>query len=344
LSQQSSGGALATLGWSDRVAALYSEFAEPHDQPGRVVRVERGQSVVVGDDGLEVLSTSPLSSPSAVGDWVVLRDGAITITLPRWSELTRQDPDGSGLQTLASNIDLVLIAAPADRLNPTRVERELAVAWDSGARPIVVMTKADLAVPEAYEDLLERLAGVEVIATSADTGVGIEQIAASLRPDLSGVLLGPSGAGKSSLVNAVIGAEVLAVGEVRDIDRRGRHTTARRQLLSVPGGGVLIDTPGLRSLGLAGDGGLQSVFPDIEALSAQCRFSDCRHEVEPDCAVMTAIRTGALDRNRLESFRKLHREVAARELSQDPVERKEKLRIYKLRTKAARNHAKRRGR
>ena len=165
---------------------------------------------------------------------------------------------------------------------------------------------------------------------------------AALRPDLSGVLLGPSGAGKSSLVNAVLGSEALAVGEVRDADQRGRHTTANRQLLPVPGGGVLIDTPGLRSLGLAGDGGLEAAFPDIEDLASQCRFADCHHEVEPDCAVIAALKDGRLDRRRLESFRKLHREVAASDRALDPVKRKEQLRIWKLRAKASRRNDKRR--
>lgn len=340
MSQSFSGGALDALGWSDRVAALYSESASPSDLPARVVRVERGQSAVVGIDGLEVLVTS--QSQPAVGDWVLLRNGAIVHTLPRWSALTRQDPDGTGLQTLASNIDIVLIAAPADRLNATRVERELAVAWDSGGRPIVVLTKSDLATRAAHADLQDRLVGVEVIATSASTREGIDLVTAALRPCQSAVLLGPSGAGKSSLVNAVLGSELLAVGEVRDADRRGRHTTATRQLLPVPGGGVLIDTPGLRSLSLAGDGGLEAAFPEIESLASECRFADCRHEVEPDCAVKAALREGRLDPRRLESYRKLHREVAAEDRTKDPIKRKEELRIWKLRTKASRQHAKRR--
>jgi ribosome biogenesis GTPase len=339
VSQPTSGGSIDALGWNDRVAALYEESAAASDMPGRVVRVERSQSVVACADGLEILATS--QSAPAVGDWVVVREGAIAHILPRWSALTRQDPDGTGLQTLASNIDIVLIAAPADRLNPTRVERELAVAWDSGARPIVVLTKADLTTPSVQTELQDRLAGVDVIATSANMRQGIDEVIAALRPDRTAVLLGPSGAGKSSLVNAVLGEEVLAVGEVRDADQRGRHTTATRQLLAVPGGGVLIDTPGLRAIALAGDGGLEAAFPDIEDLASRCRFNDCRHDVEPNCAVIEALRDGRLDPSRLASFRKLHREVAAHDRSQDPVKRKEELRIWKLRTKASRQHAKR---
>jgi ribosome biogenesis GTPase len=342
VSQSGSRGALDALGWNDRVAALYSELAAPSDTPGRVVRVARGHTVVVGVDGNEVLITS--QSTAAVGDWVVLNDGAIVHTLPRWSSLDRQDPDGTGLQTLASNIDVVLIAAPADRLSPTRVERELAVAFDSGAHPIVVVTKSDLADPTTVSELEGRLKGVEVIATCVTSLQGVDLVTGALRPDRTAVLLGPSGAGKSSLVNAVVGTNALAVGSVRDVDSRGRHTTSSRQLVAVPGGGVLIDTPGIRSLGLAGDGGLESTFPEIEELALACRFDDCRHQVEPDCAVIAAIRDRRLDPRRLDSFRKLHGEIAAAERNKDPLQRKEELRVWKLRAKAGRQKARRRSR
>jgi ribosome biogenesis GTPase len=337
---QISGGSLAAFGWNERVSVLYSDMASPSDTPGRVVRVERGQSVVVGTDGLDSVLIAPVAP--AVGDWVIVRDGVIHEILPRRSELTRRDPDGVGQQTLASNIDLVLVTAPADRLNANRVERELVVAWDSGARPIVVLTKIDLAEPDALADLTERLVGLEVIASSVTTGEGIEEVAAALRPDLSAVLLGPSGAGKSSLANAILREEVLVTGGVREGDRRGRHTTASRQLLVVPGGGVLIDTPGLRSLGLAGDIAIEAAFPEIELLATGCRFTDCSHQVEPGCAVTAALADGTLDTSRLSSFRKLQGEVAAQTRRRDPVERKEAMKIWKARTKAARQMDKRR--
>lgn len=339
---QFSGGALAAFGWNERVSVLYSDLASPPDAPARVVRVERGQSVVVGTDGFDSVVMTPVAP--AVGDWVIVRDGAIREILPRWSELNRKDPEGPGNQTLASNIDLVLVAAPADRLSTNRVERELVVAWDSGARPIVVLTKIDLAEPDAYADLKERLVEIEVIASSVTTGEGLDEIAAALRPDLSAVMLGPSGAGKSSLVNAILRDDVLATGGVREGDRRGRHTTASRQLLVVPGGGVLIDTPGLRSLGLPGDIAIEAAFPEIEKLARECRFTDCSHEVEPGCALVAAIANGSLDMSRLSSFRKLQGEVAAQTRSRDPVERKEAMKIWKARTKAARQKHKRRPR
>jgi ribosome biogenesis GTPase len=305
-----------------------------------VVRVERQHSIVVGDDGVDFSAVS--MQPPAVGDWVVLDEGVVRQTLPRWSELTRLDPDGDGLQTLASNIDVVLIVAPADRLSHARVERELVVAWESGARPIVVLTKGDLAEPDTLNALRERLVGTDVIMTSVKTGDGVAEVRACLRPDLTAVLLGPSGGGKSSLANAVLGSDALATGDVRENDRRGRHTTASRQLVAVAGGGVLIDTPGLRSLGLGGSGGIDSVFPEIEELASLCRFSDCHHDSEPGCAVTQAISDGRLEIGRFTSFLKLQREGASMSRRVDPLKRKEQLRIWKARTKANRNYDKRR--
>jgi ribosome biogenesis GTPase len=336
---QLSVGDLAAFGWNERVSVLYSDLASPSDSPARVVRVERAQSVVVGTDGVDHVVLSRVAP--AVGDWVIVADGAIREILPRWSELTRKNPEGPGIQTLASNIDLVLVAAPADRLSTNRVERELVVAWDSGARPIVVLTKIDLAETDVYPALKDRLGGIEVIASSVTTGEGIDEVADALRPDLSAVLLGPSGAGKSSLANAILRDEVLATGEVRE-DRRGRHTTTSRQLLVVPGGGVLIDTPGLRSLGLTGDIAIEAAFPEIVELAGGCRFSDCSHEVEPGCAVVAAISDGSLSPSRLSSFRKLQGEVKTETRHRDPVERKEAMKIWKARTKAARQIQKRR--
>ncbi|MGO9343330.1 MAG: ribosome small subunit-dependent GTPase A [Acidimicrobiales bacterium] len=333
-------GALASLGWNDRVAALFADHSGESWLPARVVRVERTRSVVITPDGSESLADADVL-PS-VGDWVVLQDNSIRHVMPRWSELTRRDPERPGEQTLASNVDLVMIVAPADRLSEARVERELAVAWDSGAVPLVVLTKVDLAAPDVHSSLVARLVGVDVVASSVVTNEGVDEIRAVLRPDRTAVLLGPSGAGKSSLANAVLGVQALATAEVRSADNRGRHTTTSRQLLAVPGGGVIIDTPGLRSLGLASDVGLDAVFPDIDEHAAQCRFSDCRHEVEPGCAVLSAISESRLDPARLTSFRKLQREMEASARRDDPLRRQAQLQLWKARTKAARSHDKRR--
>jgi ribosome biogenesis GTPase len=266
------------------------------------VRVERTQSVVVGADGLDSVVTS-LETP-AVGDWVTIDGGRIIDVLPRTSALARMDPDKVSVQVLASNIDLVAITVPADRPNAARVERELAVAWGSGAEPVVIMTKGDLAPEMLFTSLRTRLVGVDVLFTSAKSGEGIDDVRQLLKPHRTAVLLGPSGAGKSTLANALVGEDRLATGEVRGTDNRGRHTTTSRQLVVVPTGGTIIDTPGLRGLGLVGDS-IERVFPDIYELIATCRFDDCAHEAEPGCGVVAALRSGRLDRDRLESFRKL---------------------------------------
>lgn len=333
-------GALSAFGWNDRVLALFNEVAEPTLEPARVVRVERSACAAVFSDGSERLVHAAVLP--VVGDWIAVRADVVHVVLPRWSAVTRADPSGPTPQVLAVNIDLVLITAPADRLSPARVERELTVAWDSGAQPVVVLTKCDLADPDAWESLAERLVGVDVLATSAATSQGLQKLGERLRPARTAVLIGPSGAGKSTLANALAGTEVLTTGAVRDHDRRGRHTTTSRQLITLPGGGVLIDTPGLRSLGLAGSVAVEAAFPDIETLAATCRFSDCRHQTEPDCAVVAAVASGELDHDRLTSFRKLEREAAAEARRSDPLLRRAQLNMWKSRTKAARFNDKRR--
>lgn len=326
--------ALVPYGWSDRVLALFNDVPEQGIQPARIVRVERSSCVGVGPDGHErplLAATLP-----AVGDWVAVRDQSIRHVLPRWSAVTRLDELGAGVQVLAADVDLVAITAPADRLSPARVERELAMAYDSGAQPLVLVTKADLDVSGEAENLRARLPGVEVLALSAQRGDGLDELGPHLRPGVTAVLLGPSGAGKSTLANALLGTSRLATGAVRAQDQRGRHTTTSRQLVTLPGGGVLIDTPGLRSLDLAAGTGIDLVFPEIEELARSCRFGDCRHEVEPDCAVRAAAEEGTLDADRLASYRKLQRELAADRRRTDPMARQAELRTWKLRTKAAR--------
>lgn len=314
--------ALVPYGWDERVAALYATVATGDHVPGRVVRVERGACLVQCAAGCRLAIADP---PPAVGDWVAMRvlddrDALVEIVLERWSMLSRQDPAREVEQVLAANLDLVLIVTPADRLQLARVERELLVAWESGAVPVVVLTKVDLVEdPEGVRASAEqRLVGSDVIVTSPRTGDGIDDVARVLRPNRTAGLLGPSGAGKSSLANALLGADVLATGDVRDHDRRGRHITTTRQLVPVPGGGVLIDTPGLRSLPLwRGDQGLSAAFGDVEELATSCRFGDCRHDREPGCAVHAAVAAGALDRQRFASFRKLQGEVAHAEAAHD---------------------------
>jgi ribosome biogenesis GTPase len=285
-------------------------------------------------------------SPVAVGDWVrVDRDDISTVraVAPRWSQVTRRDPMGL-TQVLAANVDLVLVAVPADRMSIARVEREVAVGWDSGAEPVVLLTKWDLDTGSALQQLHERLVGVEVIPVSSVTGAGADHVIRLLQPARTGVLLGPSGAGKSSLTNLLAGREVAATGSVREGDRRGRHVTSARELQVLPSGGVLIDTPGLRSLSLAEDhGGVAAAFPDIEELGSQCRFRDCAHEREPGCAVAAAEAAGTLDADRLANYRKLRRELDFQARRDDPVAAQEARARWKQVAKASRQLYKERG-
>ena len=324
--------ALVPFGWNDRVAALYNEVAVPDTVPGRVVRVERSGCFVAVPDGERLVDAHPLP---AVGDWVAVATsndrGIARHVLPRWSALVRGDPSGGRPQTLAANVDIILVTTPADRPSAARVERESLLAWESGARPVVVVTKIDLDDDDYVGELRARLTAVDVLSTSAVTGEGVGEVADQLKPCLTAVLLGPSGAGKSTLANALLGDEVLATDAVRVGDHRGRHTTTARQLVAIPSGGVLIDTPGLRSLGLwGGADGIEQTFPDIADLAAACRFADCRHDHEPDCAVVAAASDGTLDAERLASYRKLDREVAYEQRRSDPVARAAEQRKWKV--------------
>jgi ribosome biogenesis GTPase len=309
------------------VAALAAEAAPA--EPGRVVRVDAGRALVATAGG--VLAFPP-AVDATTGDWVTVAAGGIVDVLPRWSSLVRLGPDGHP-QVLAADVDVVLVVSPLDRpSNPNRIERELVLAWDGGAIPVVVLTKADLVESTAVEQ--PRALGVEVVVTSAATGEGVDEIRARIRPDRTAALLGPSGAGKSALANAVLGHDEMATGEVRDGDHKGRHTTTSRHLLPVPGGGVLLDTPGLRGVALGEAGtGLALAFPDVEDLASGCRFRDCDHAGEPGCAV-----AGGVDPGRLASWQKLRREVVAEERRFDPRLRARHLREVKSVERSMRRH------
>jgi ribosome biogenesis GTPase len=305
--------ALVPLGWDDRVAALYNSEAGPSSQPGRVGRVDRDRCSVRTVSGQVRASAAVLPT---TGDWVVLRSDpkpAVDAILPRWSALEREG------QLLAANVDVVFVVAALDReLNLNRIERELVLAWDSGARPVVVLTKADTSPESAMlaKTVAARAVGVAVVLTSAATGEGVDEIQAHVQPNRTAVLLGPSGAGKSTLVNRLLGVspdgpDSQVTSAVRTGDHKGRHTTSSRHLLVIPGGGVLIDTPGLRSVGLTGaEGGVALAFPDVEEVGGHCRFRDCRHAGEPGCAVAAAVADGRLDPDRVASYTKLQAELA----------------------------------
>ncbi|MEO7557199.1 MAG: ribosome small subunit-dependent GTPase A [Acidimicrobiales bacterium] len=323
---------LHSVGWSDRVDALLSPLLGDGRVAARVVGVERGWATVATPTGDRSIPVPGM----AVGDWVALDGDTVPAAIPRWSTLGRLGPDGAR-QVLAANLDLVLIAAPADRLSSNRVERELVIAWDSGAQPVVVVTKLDVAEPHAVDDLASRLGPAELIATSSVAGEGLDALRARLVHPITAALLGPSGSGKSTLINALLGEERLAVGAVRDEDNRGRHTTTSRQLVPIPSGGSLIDMPGLRSLGTdAAHDAVAATFPEIDELAVQCRFADCAHDVEPGCAILAAASGGELDPARLASYHKLAREAALERRRTDPLAQQESTKIAKVRTKEQR--------
>jgi ribosome biogenesis GTPase len=303
--------ALAPLGWSPARQAELEALGRPGAVPGRIGRVDRGSSVVIA-------ATGPVrvEAPGLVaGDWVALEGGRLAAVLGRRTLLARRAagrPDAE--QAIAANVDVVAVVHGLDRpLRDRRLHRALALAWDSGATPVVVLTKADLDPDAAARALDAEVAfGVDALPVSARTGGGLDALAARARPDRTLVLVGESGAGKSTLVNALLGREALATAAVRDGDHKGRHTTTARHLVPLPGGGALIDTPGVRELGLWGsDEGVRAAFADIAALAEGCRFADCRHDGEPGCAVEAAVEEGSLDAGRLGSHRDLMREMAS---------------------------------
>jgi ribosome biogenesis GTPase len=290
--------------------------------PGRVVRVDRNRVLVAVADGTDHLPYPRAAMVPATGDWVWLGDNAageraIVGVLPRHSELSRKRAfeDSSESQVLGANLDVVGVVVPVDRpLTHNRLERTLVAAWDSGARPLVIITKADLA--DVADDVVgqvgQQAAGVDVVTTSAEHGDGLDELLAQLPPGGTLVLLGPSGAGKSTLINALVGFEAQQTGEVRAGDGKGRHTTTARELVPLPGGAVLMDTPGVRGFGLFdADDGMEEMFGDLEELFGRCRFSDCAHNREPGCAVRAALADGSLEDRRWASYLKLQRELSA---------------------------------
>jgi ribosome biogenesis GTPase / thiamine phosphate phosphatase len=352
---------LELLGWDGAFAGQFAPWADSGHRPGRVLAAHRGGDLVGTGDG--ELLTRPtgrlrhLAGPSvadlpAVGDWVALRDGRIHAVLPRRTALTRRTPGtAAGEQVLAANVDLVVaVVAPGRDANPRRVERLLALAWESGAQPVVVLGRADLC-PDWGTDVATELAalaavapGVGVLALSCFTGEGVDEISAMLTPGRTAVLLGSSGVGKSTLVNRLAGRDLLATGEIRD-DGKGRHTTTTRQLVALAGGGLVIDTPGLRELGLWSNGaGTAAAFDDVEALAAECRFDDCGHRSEPGCAVLEALEDGRLPAERFAAWDKLQRELAWAERRADPVAAATRRRHARTMSKLVRAHNLHRGR
>lgn len=317
---------LLQYGFTDRIGALFSFHFPSGVHPGRVVRADRGRVLVATPDGI-----LHLDSPDSLvtGDWIgIVGDGRIAGHLPRSSLLQRKrayDPL-SEAQALAANIDLLGVVVPLDRpLSTNRLERTLVAAWDSGAVPLVVLTKADLTsrFDGVVAETVDHARGVEVLTTSAEAGDGLERLRGRIGAGQTLALLGPSGAGKSSLINALVDDARQGTGEVRATDGRGRHTTTARELVPLGDGAVLMDTPGLRGFALwDAEDGLSRVFGDVEELFAQCRFRDCAHESEPGCAVQSAIASGDLEERRWLSYRKMDRELASLHRRQSVAEQR----------------------
>jgi ribosome biogenesis GTPase / thiamine phosphate phosphatase len=324
---------LRALGWDEHFAAAWEHLGAP-GSPGRVSRLDRGWSTVLaGPDPTDQSTTRRvrnIGADVAVGDWVIpsIDDERVEHVLPRRSALVRRASfEGARAvpDTLAANIDVVFLthsfgATP----NQRRLERELVIAFDSGAEPAVVLTKSDLVDdPEpARRELVEVALGVPVLVASGRTGQGIGDLRRFARGGRTLAFLGASGVGKSTLVNAILGADVQEVTEVRTDDQRGRHTTVAAELLALPDGGWLLDTPGLRavSLWLSGEG-IERAFADVFELMEHCRFRDCKHDQEPGCAVRAAIEEGRLDPDRFANLERLVAEEAALEEEQRAKER-----------------------
>jgi ribosome biogenesis GTPase len=316
-------------------------LSSPSVSRARVVRAERSSCLVALDDRLLPARCSPALVPApTVGDYVAIANAAIVAVHPRTTAIVRADASGRSTgQVLAANVDVLLVCTPlSEQTRLSRVERLLALAWASGARPVIVATKADECdgPDAALAQLVAAAPGVEVIATSVVTGAGLDRIGELAGPGITVAALGASGVGKSSLANALLGDAALRVDEIRS-DGKGRHTTAWRELRALPTGGAFIDTPGLRAVGLYdAEDGVRRVFADLEALAAQCRFTDCRHETEPDCAVLAAVTRGEVDPHRVQRQRKLERELEWQQAKVDARLRAERARRWKTIARARR--------
>lgn len=340
--------ALERLGFGAFFLAQLSDVDEAHWSVGRVAAWDGafGEVISNGTHPAELSGKlrRELDGPLVTGDWVLgdVVDDRMVIRrrLERRTALIRRIAGATSLpQVVVANVDVLLIVTSANSdMNERRLERYLAAAWDSGARPIVVVNKADL-VPDVSEwtsRVTEVAAGAPVIAVSAHSGVGLDALAVFAQPGTTLALVGSSGVGKSSIINAWLGSPLQHTGALDHVER-GRHTTTRRALLSLPSGAMLIDTPGMREFGLIESGsGLDCAFEDVSRLASRCRFADCSHDGEPGCAVSQAVAAGELPPSRLASYLKLQREAVAMQARTDQRLALQRKRDYRARTRASR--------
>jgi ribosome biogenesis GTPase len=318
---------LESIGYDAVTAASFAPWDGDDAVVGRVVRVDRGIAAVLTEDGprraswggdvLARIARDPTATPTA-GDWCVLRDWPdhrVTVehVLPRRTAVVRATAGKqSEGQVVCANVDLVgVVVALHPMPAEAKIERLLTLAWQSGAQPVVLLTKADLVgdAAEVADDVRAIAPGVQVIVVSVETGEGVDDVRALLRGRETLALVGTSGHGKSSLTNALLGAELLTTRAIRE-DGRGRHTSVRRELALLPGGGAVIDTPGLRQVGLIdAEEGLARTFAEVAELAGRCKFDDCAHRGEPGCAVTAALTDGTLHQRRWESWQHLHQEI-----------------------------------
>jgi ribosome biogenesis GTPase len=352
---------LGELGFTAAQADAFQPFAAEGLVPGRVVAghtrylrvaTAEGESLAELAGSLRHQAQSAQELP-AVGDWVALRPAAdagsavIQAVLPRRAAFVRRAAGARTVaQVLAANVDTVFLVMGLDGdFNLRRVERALVLAWDSGASPVLLLNKADLCPDAELKRVeVERVApGVPVCVVAAKPGEGLAALEPWLLPGRTVVLLGSSGVGKSTLVNRLLGSERQRTREViESADQRGRHTTSHRELIELPGGALLIDTPGLRELQLWSDGaGLEAAFDDVSTFAASCRFTDCGHGNEPGCAVRAAVAEGRLDAARLDSYLKLQAELRALEIREDPLKRRAERGRWRAAFKSARQNPKR---
>jgi ribosome biogenesis GTPase len=327
--------------------------------PARVATLSRGIFSLLTERGDVTASlsgrlgyeTKQLSNLPVVGDWVLVRiegdSAVIDRVLDRRTQLTRLAAgDRTEVQALATNVDVVFLVTSLTReFNPRRLERYLTQVWESGARPFLILNKSDLAdSPRDYLEQVEEMVD-DVVVTSAATGSGVEEVRGELRPGLTVVFVGSSGVGKSSLINRLLNDDVQLVHDIREGDDKGRHTTTAREMLLVPGGGIIIDTPGLRELQVHADASsLSRAFTDVEGIAEECAFRDCTHTAEPNCAVLSAVAAGELDEGRLDGYRKLQKDLAFAERRTDRAAQLAEKKKWKTISKTNRRRDKGRGR